>query len=246
MQNQIIEDNQTMPEKMNTIVHEPDIAAKWVIIWLHGLGADGHDFEPIIPTLNIPSNMPIRYIFPCAPLKPVTINNHALMPAWYDILSLEKNGLEDQAGILASEKLIQTIIEEQINQGIASTNIFLGGFSQGGALALFTGLRYPQPLAGIFGLSTYLPIANYLFTDKNLQQRNIPLFLAHGTHDILLPLHIGETCCSLLQEQHFQPEWNTYPMEHIICEKEILDFSKWLVKSIKINTENLSKIENTC
>ena len=235
-----------MSEKINTIVHEPSTTATWVIIWLHGLGANGHDFEAVIPTLAIPSNMPIRYVFPSAPTMPVTINAGASMPAWYDILSLEKNGPQDQTGILAAEKLIHTLIQEQIDQGIASTHIFLGGFSQGGALALFTGLRYFQPLAGIFGLSTYLPISHYLFTDKQALQKNTPVFLAHGLHDVLLPLDIGKTCHYLLQEQNFQPEWNTYPMDHSICEKEMFDFSMWLVKTAKISTENTSKTKNLC
>jgi phospholipase/carboxylesterase len=210
---------------LEKITKDSKTAAIGSVIWLHGLGADGHDFADIVPQLHLPENLPIRFIFPHAPIRPITINANMRMRAWYDIYSLEDLTQEDEAGILQTEKSINELIRAEIDNGIPSNRIILAGFSQGGAMALFAGLRYPQPLAGILALSTYLPLANQPLQTAN---RNIPIFMAHGRFDPVLPMSLGQQTYMLLKKLNYPIEWHEYPMEHQVCAEEIAAISQWL------------------
>lgn len=196
------------------------------IIWLHGLGADGHDFEPIVKELNL--NQPIRFIFPHAPQMPVTVNNGMMMPAWYDIKEAQIDSQQDKAGILKSQQAILALIEREIQRGIESTNIILAGFSQGGAIALHTGLRYEKTLAGIMGLSTYLPLADSVENEINEANRKTPVLLGHGSHDPIVPFNLAEKTNSKLKELGYSTELKSYLMEHSVCEDEVNDISNWI------------------
>lgn len=198
------------------------------IIWLHGLGADGHDFEPIANELNI--TQAVRYIFPHAPTMPVTVNNGMTMPAWYDISSAQIDNMQDDAGIRKSQNSILALIEREIQRGIKSSNIILAGFSQGGAIALHTGLRYEQPLAGIMGLSTYLPLIDSVKTEIHNANRKTPIMLAHGAHDPIVPFKLAEKTKHFLMQQDYTTELHSYVMEHSVCPEEINDISDWINK----------------
>jgi phospholipase/carboxylesterase len=192
------------------------------IIWLHGLGADGHDFEPIVPELELPK--PVRFIFPHAPMRAVTINQGMRMRAWYDILQLG-GGPEDDAGLRASQKLTEELIREQ---GMPANRIVLAGFSQGGAITLLTGLRYPERLAGLLALSTYLPLAGSLAAERSEANRDLPIFMAHGRHDDLIPLDRAQASRAALEKLGYKVEWRDYPMPHSVCAPEIADISAFL------------------
>ncbi len=196
------------------------------IIWLHGLGADGHDFEPIVNELNL--TKAIRFIFPHAPDQPVTVNNGMTMPAWYDIKSAQIDAMQDEAGIRQSQKYILTLIEREIERGINSENIILAGFSQGGAIALHTALRYEKPLAGMMGLSTYLPIENTVEKEINDANRNTNIFLAHGKYDPVVPLQLASNTHAFLSKLNYTTELKQYEMEHGVCPEEIDDISNWI------------------
>jgi phospholipase/carboxylesterase len=196
------------------------------IIWLHGLGADGHDFEPIVKELNL--HHAIRFIFPHAPNIPVTINNGLTMPGWYDIKSTKIDQLQDETGILRSERSVLALLEREIERGIKSQNIILAGFSQGGAIALHAGLRYGKPLAGIMGLSTYLPLADKAENELNSANKSTPIFLAHGIHDPIIPVQLADSTNTRLQQLGYVTQFKTYPMEHSVCVEEIDDISSWI------------------
>ena len=196
------------------------------IIWLHGLGADGHDFEPIVDELNVNQN--IRFVFPHAPQIPVTINNGMVMPAWYDIKATQIDNLQDEAGIIQSQKLILALIEREVERGINSNNIILAGFSQGGAIALHTALRYQKPLAGIMALSTYLPLLESVESEIDESNREIPIFLAHGTHDSVIPIQLAVDTQATLNNLGYSAELESYEMEHSVCPDEIEDISNWI------------------
>ncbi len=212
------------------IEHQPPVQAS--IIWLHGLGADGHDFAGIIPQLQLPKQLGIRFIFPHAPVRPVTLNNGFAMRAWYDIYSLNNLHKEDRAGIQTSEEAIRRLIQQQRDLGIPTSRIILAGFSQGGALALHTGLRYPQRLAGIMGLSTYLPLLPY-FTEAHSENQQTPIFLAHGEFDQVLPLALGELTRDHLLQSGYHVDWFSYPMGHEVSLAEIVDINRWIQKVLK-------------
>ncbi len=207
---------------------EPEVS----IVWLHGLGADGNDFAPLVPMLNLPEEVGIRYVFPNAPHRPVTVNNGYVMPAWYDILGLSGDSKEDEAGILQMEKSIVDLLEQEQQKGIPSHKIILAGFSQGGAMALFTALRYSKPLAGIMGLSTYLPLANKLLTTVNKENTKTPIFLGHGELDNIVPMAWGMFSYESLKKLGHQVEWHAYPASHSVVSEEILDISTWIEKTI--------------
>ncbi len=199
--------------------------AEHCVIWLHGLGADGHDFEPIAQQLAL--DKPVRFVFPHAPSMPVTLNNGAVMPAWYDIYAIGIDQPQDEAGIRHSQQAIVDLIENEQARGFASDHILLAGFSQGGAIALHTGLRYHKPLAGIMGLSTYLPLDKTLGNELHEANRHTPLMLAHGTQDPLVPLQFAELSRAILQQHGIKCEWHTYPMEHCVSPQEIDDIARW-------------------
>ena len=203
------------------------------IVWLHGLGADGNDFVPIAKELDIPNENPVRFIFPHAPVQAVTLNAGMKMRAWFDILGLDRNSNQDDAGIRKSEMRIQAIITNQIDQGIPAENIFIAGFSQGGALALHSGLRYPKKLAGIIALSTYLPLADLVEAERHAENHETPIFFAHGELDPIIPLDFAETSRDTLQSLNHAPAWKTYPMAHSVCADEISDLRAWLLNIVR-------------
>ena len=194
------------------------------MIWLHGLGADGHDFEPIVPELRL--TRPVRFVFPHAPVRPVTINNGMRMRAWYDILQFG-GGAEDEAGIRQSQILVERLVEEEKKKGIPAARIVLAGFSQGGAIALQTALRHTERLAGVLALSTYLPLAAKL-QEASAVNRDTPIFMAHGTFDDIIPLRRAEQSRDLLKQAGYALEWHSYPMPHSVSAEEIHDIAQFL------------------
>ncbi len=198
------------------------------VIWLHGLGADGHDFEPIVPELVRPGERALRFVFPHAPIRPVTLNGGFAMRAWYDIVSLERRGPEDQSGIRASQATVEELIRRENARGIATSRIVLAGFSQGGSLALFTGLRYGEKLAGIMGLSCYLLLAGRLAAERGTANQGTPIFLAHGLQDPIVAPLLGEQARTALEAAGYSVEWHTYPMPHSVSPQEVADIAQWL------------------
>lgn len=206
------------------------------VIWMHGLGADGHDFADIVPQLQLPDTLPVRFIFPHAPFRPITINQGFKMRAWYDIVSLRDLEQEDRIGIQNSQRHIEQLIAQEKRAGIPASRIVLAGFSQGGALALYTGLHYPESLAGMMGLSTYLPLAQELSAVCRAAHPKTPIFLAHGTQDAMVSPDLGEKTRKVLQQAGYPVEWHTYPMAHQVCASEIQDIRKWLIHLLAANT----------
>lgn len=203
------------------------------VIWLHGLGADGHDFEPIVPELGFADRLSLRFVFPHAPLRPVTINGGISMRAWYDILTLDRGGPQDETGIRQSGRLLELLIEREHGRGIPHEKIVLAGFSQGGAIALHTALRYPQRLAGLMALSTYLPLSASFGTEvadnTAAQSQDLPIFMAHGSVDPMLPMALGQESHETLETAGYAVEWHDYPMAHAVCAEEIADIRNWLL-----------------
>jgi phospholipase/carboxylesterase len=196
------------------------------VLWLHGLGADGHDFEPIVPELRL--SLPVRFIFPHAPVRPVTINGGMAMRAWYDILGFDRRSKEDSAGIRASAAAVAALIDREVERGMPSDRIVLAGFSQGGAIALHTALREARPLAGLLALSTYLPLAATLADERSSANARIPLFMAHGKDDGVLPLKLAESSRGALEALGYAVDWHVYPMAHSVCIEEVGAISAWL------------------
>jgi len=203
---------------------------QYSVIWLHGLGADGYDFEPIVTELNFKNKNKTRFIFPHAPTIPVTVNGGMEMPAWYDIIAPRIDANQDEPGIRQSAEKINQLIDEEIKRGIASHNILLAGFSQGGAIALHTGLRYPKPLAGIMALSTYLPLDTTISTEASEANKGLQIFYAHGSRDNVIPIALAEMSEQYLEKLHYKIDWHRYPMEHSVIPQEIDDISTFLEK----------------
>lgn len=195
------------------------------VIWLHGLGADGYDFAPIVQELNLPN---IPFILPHAPARPVTMNNGYIMPAWYDLYGLTASGREDEAGIKISQEYLNSLIEIEINRDTPANRIVLAGFSQGGAIVLHTALRYPQKLAGIMALSTYLPLRNMREAELNPANTNTPIFMAHGIYDEVITLERSQISLKLLQNRQIPVSWHEYNMAHSVCPQEIDDIRCFL------------------
>jgi len=203
----------------------PDAA----VIWLHGLGADGYDFEPVVPELRLPPHLRVRFVFPHAPVRPVTINMGMRMRAWYDILQMG-GGEEDEAGVRASQALVQALIEQEKGRGVDPRRIVLAGFSQGGAIVLQTGLRHPERLAGILALSTYLPLAGKLAAERSAANRGLPVFMAHGTHDPMIGIPRARESRAALETLGYPVQWKEYAMAHSVCGEEIADIAAWLLR----------------
>jgi phospholipase/carboxylesterase len=198
------------------------------VIWLHGLGADGHDFEPIVPELVRPSERALRFIFPHAPVRPVTLNGGYAMRAWYDIIALDRRAAEDETGIRASQALVTEFIRAENARGIIPEHIVLAGFSQGGAMALYSGTRYPERLAGIIGLSCYQLLAGRFAAERLPANQATPIFLGHGMQDPVVAPALGEAACRQLQAASYAVEWHAYSMPHSVCPQEVADIATWL------------------
>ncbi len=215
-------------DRLQTIEVQTGPAPSGSVIWMHGLGADGHDFEPIVGDLVRAGERALRFVFPHAPMRAVTINGGLRMRAWYDIAGLGAHAQEDLAGLQASRVALEALIARENERGISTERIVLAGFSQGGALALYTGTRYPQRLAGLLGLSCYLPLAADLAGEQSAASRASPIFLAHGTEDLLVLAVYGEQSRRLLERTGYSVEWHEYRMPHAVCGEEIADIGAWL------------------
>jgi phospholipase/carboxylesterase len=200
------------------------------VIWLHGLGADGNDFVPIVPELKLPASLPLRFIFPHAPARSVTINNGMRMRAWYDIAAADLNNRADLAGVRQSQGQLEALIENENARGMRSERIVVAGFSQGGAIALYTGLRHADRLAGIMALSTYLVAPDRLAVESSGANRDVPVFMAHGTADPVVRFEWGEASKRMLEAAGYRIEWHSYRMQHSVCLEEIEAIGAWLRK----------------
>jgi len=210
------------------VVRETGPEPRHAVIWLHGLGADGHDFVPIVPHLRSAAARPVRFIFPHAPVRPVTVNGGMAMRAWYDILGLQIDRDQDQAGIRASLAQVDALIDDQIAAGMPSAHIILAGFSQGGAIALRCGLARQRPLGGIMVLSAYLLDADSLEHWSAPASAQVPIFIGHGSEDPIVPVGLGQASARRLQQAGHAVEWRTWPMPHSVCPEEIAAIDQWL------------------
>ena len=203
-----------------------DNSPEYSVIWLHGLGADGHDFSPVVDMLDLAKH---RFILPHAPYQKVTVNNGHEMRAWYDIYGIEPDSEQDEAGIRQTQSQIEVLIEKELAKGVPSQKIVLAGFSQGGAIALQTALRYKKKLAGVIALSTYLPLKSFLATEKSLENQLIPIFMAHGTHDDVISLATSKLSLAHLQAEQYQVQWHEYPIAHSVSIEEIDEIRTFLL-----------------
>ncbi|BDU39158.1 phospholipase/carboxylesterase [Vibrio nigripulchritudo] len=211
---------------------EPSSEATASVIWLHGLGSNGHDFEAILPELKLPEDAPVRFIFPHSPSIPVTINGGMVMPAWYDILEMGAGRKLNAQQLIDSADQVIELVRQERSRGIASDRIILAGFSQGGAVAYQAALSYDEPLAGLLALSTYFPTSDSIeYSDANKQ---IPIEIMHGSYDPVVLPAMGEDAKKDLTEAGYQPNWRTYPMEHQVCMPQIKDIAEWLTHTLKL------------
>lgn len=217
-----------MSELLPCVTVKPTAEHKATVIWLHGLGADGHDFEPIVPELKLPVELGVKFIFPHAPVIPVTINGGYQMRAWYDIRNADLSQREDEAGVRQSAEQVERLITHEIEQGIAADRIILAGFSQGGAVTLHLATRLNQKLAGIIALSTYLTIPDKLADEKSDANLNTPIFMAHGQQDPVVPMQRGQYSAKMLQDNGFKVHWSDYPMPHAVCLEEIQALGRYI------------------
>lgn len=215
-----------MPAILPHITLESGTQPGRCIIWLHGLGADGNDFVPIVDELTLP--LATRFVFPHAPQRPVTINGGYVMRAWYDIAGQTIDAKQDEPGIRESQTAVEDLIAQQVAGGIPASNIVLAGFSQGGAIALHTALRQTEPLAGVLALSTYLPLSQSASLEAQPESRTTPIFMAHGVSDPVVPYNLGSTSKDAVRALGYQVEWHEYPMQHSVCEAELRDIEQWL------------------
>jgi phospholipase/carboxylesterase len=222
-----------MPNILPHITLETGKQPRHSIIWLHGLGADGQDFVPIVEELSLPFT--VRYIFPHAPQRPVTINGGFVMRAWYDIAGASIDAQQDEAGIRESQAAIEALIAQEVSRGIAPDRIILAGFSQGGAVVLHTALRQTIPLAGVLALSTYLPLSGSVSSEAQPETRITPIFMAHGRGDPVVPFELGVASREALIGLGYRVEWHQYSMQHSVCEQELRDIEIWLSERLSEN-----------
>ena len=213
---------------LDCVVLEPGRPAEAAVIWMHGLGASGHDFPPVVAELGLPEDSGVRFVFPHAPSIPVTINQGHVMPAWYDILSMENGRQVDEAGVRRSADQVERLVQRERDLGIAPESILLAGFSQGGAIALHLGLRYPERLAGLLLLSTYLACDGNLDEERHAANQDIPIFQAHGTEDPMVPHELGVAARERLMRLGYGVNWHEYRMQHHVIPEEIADVGRWL------------------
>ena len=216
------------------------------VIWLHGLGADGHDFEAIVPELALPESAGVRFIFPHAPERPVTINSGYVMRAWYDVVSLDTAAEQDEVGIHESARQVARLIEAEHQRGIAYEKILLAGFSQGGVIALQLGLRFQHRLAGVMALSTYLALPDTLAAEASEANYHVPIFMGHGIDDSVVPFAHGEASQRRLVSQGYKVQWHTYPMDHSIHPDEIRHIAAWLKKTLDIARSEERRVGKEC
>jgi phospholipase/carboxylesterase len=215
---------------LETVTVETGPNPTFSIIWMHGLGADGHDFEPLVPEL-LEDGMPsLRFVFPHAPVQRVTINNGYQMRAWYDIVGIDRRSAEDFAGIRASAQAIDELIKRENERGVATPRIAIAGFSQGGAMALHIATRHAEKFAAVIALSCYLPLARDLASARTRANQATPIFMAHGLQDPVVPIALGDDSRHLLEAEGYPVEWHSYPMPHALCEPEVADLRAFLVK----------------
>ena len=219
-----------MTPLLETIDVETGPSPRAAVIWLHGLGADGHDFEPIVPEMQLPAGTPIRFVLPHAPMRPVTVNNGMVMRAWYDVVITGGRRQEDEPGVRESDQQVRALMARERERGVPASAIFLFGFSQGGAMALTTGVRYPERLGGIAALSCFLPLADKIAAEGSAANRDVPIFMAHGTHDPMIPLDRGAQARDHLTALDYRVEWHEYRMPHSVCAEEVADLSAWLTR----------------
>ncbi|MGH8863588.1 MAG: alpha/beta hydrolase [Burkholderiales bacterium] len=220
--------NQRIEESADAVVLAPATPATASVIWLHGLGADGHDFVPIVRELRLPADPALRFVFPHAPVRSVTINNGMRMRAWYDIRELSASGAADEVGIRGSATILANFIQRERDAGIAANRIVVAGFSQGGVIALHTALRHPERLAGVMALSSYLPLRSTLATEATPANRDLPILMCHGRFDPVLPMQLGTASRDLLRANGYAVDWKEYPIQHQVCLEEIQDISTWI------------------
>ncbi len=214
---------------LSTIEIETSPNPRFSVIWLHGLGADGSDFEPVVPELGLDESCATRFIFPHAPMMPVTCNGGYVMRAWYDIISLSTDSRQiDDAGIVASRAAIRRLIEREVARGVPAERIFIAGFSQGGAVAYATALTHPEKLGGVIALSTYIPNADWLAAEASEANCSTPIFAAHGTHDDVVAPVLGVAARDFLSGRGYAVEWHDYVMPHSVCLEEVEDIGRWL------------------
>ena len=217
-------------QSLDAVEVEPRAAADAAVVMMHGLGADGHDFESIVPELRLPPSPSIRWVFPHAPVRPVTLNAGYRMRAWYDIVGLDRRSPEDEAGIRGSARAVLDLVRRERERGIDSSRIVVAGFSQGGALALFAALRWPERLAGVAGLSTYLPLGRTLEQERHPANAAVPVFMAHGTSDSVVAPELGRLSRDHLRSQGYDVEWHEYPIPHSVSAEELTDLRAWLLR----------------
>ena len=218
-----------MAEMSATVELQTGLKPVGSVIWLHGLGADGHDFEPIVPELHLPAVLPLRFIFPHAPVRPVTLNNGYPMRAWFDIVKIGLHQPRDQTGMQASRETVESLIAREQERGIPASRTVVAGFSQGGAVALYTGLQHAAKLAGIMALSTYLPLGEGMDFGISPANALTPIFYGHGTQDPVVPLQLGEYTRNWLTQQGCMVSWHSYPMPHSVSAEEIMHIRAWLI-----------------
>jgi phospholipase/carboxylesterase len=220
--------NDVASKPLETVIVETGANPACSIIWMHGLGADGHDFEPLVPELIDAGTPALRFIFPHAPVRPVTINSGYQMRAWYDIIGIDRRAREDGVGIAASAAQIGALIRAENARGIATNRIVLAGFSQGGAMALQVATRHPEKFAGIIALSCYLPLAREFATERSAANFTTPIYMAHGTQDPVVPFALGDESRRILEGTGYRVEWHSYPMQHALCEQDVADLRSYL------------------
>ena len=215
-----------------TVELEPRARADATVLWMHGLGADGHDFEALVPELRLPEAPAVRFVFPHAPIRPVTINGGHRMRAWYDVTGFDRSAPQDEAGIRESAESLGALVRRERERGIPSDRIVAAGFSQGGAMALQLGLRWPERLAGILALSTWLPLADTLEAEAHPANAAVPVLMAHGSFDPIIPIPAGEASRDALRARGYHVDWRSYPMPHSVCGEEVEDIRQWLLRTL--------------
>ncbi len=217
---------------LETVEVEPRAPADAAVVWMHGLGADGHDFESLVPELRLEASPAVRFVFPHAPIRPVTINGGHRMRAWYDIAGFDRGAPQDEAGIRRSAEALGALLRRERERGIPAERIVLAGFSQGGAMALFLGPRWPERLGGVVALSTYLPLGGSLAGEAHPANAAVPVFMAHGSFDPVVPLQAGEASRERLRSLGYDVDWRSYPMPHSLCAQEVEDLREFLLRAL--------------